>query len=47
MRIRNTGGLTIVRKQIKKPPTPSRRATMVKNNLFDAIRRGNGNIIYG
>ena len=47
MRIRNQGGLTIVNKTLKKPPTPSRKATMSKNNLFESIRRGSGNIIYG
>lgn len=48
MKVKNSGGLTVVKKTFKKPMS-SRKATLVmnKSNLAEAVLRGNGNVIYG
>lgn len=48
MKVKNNGGLTVVKRTFKKPAS-SRKATLVmsRNNLSEAVLRGNGNVIYG
>lgn len=48
MKVKNNGGLTVVKRTFKKP-TSSRKATLVmsRSNLAEAVLRGNGNVIYG
>lgn len=48
MKVKNNGGLTVVKRTFKKS-TSSRKATLVmsRNNLAKAVLKGNGNVIYG